>query len=97
MSDISSIGGTTPLDTNTTTTAKATTTSSKDFKETLAKVSGHKYAKITNGSRKGEYVNQSGNDRNGEAFRLVERDGHEYHVYGKTVVRVADPAPASKK
>jgi hypothetical protein len=71
----------------TTTTAK---TNPKGFKETLDKVSGHKYAKIANGVRQGEYVNQSGNDRDGQAFKLVERGGHEYHVYGKTVVRVAD-------
>jgi hypothetical protein len=71
----------------TTTTAK---TNPKGFKETLDKVSGHKYAKVTNGVRKGEYVNQSGNDRDGQAFKLVERAGHEYHVYGKIVVRVAD-------
>jgi hypothetical protein len=71
----------------TTTTAK---TNPKGFKETLDKVSGHKYAKVTDGVRKGEYVNQSGNDRDGQAFKLVERAGHEYHVYGKIVVRVAD-------
>jgi len=70
--------------------AKQTKKTSTDFKEHLARVSGHKYAKITDGPRKGMYVNQSGNDRDGDAFKLVSRGGHEYHVYGKIVVRVGD-------
>ena len=93
MSDVTTVsgGGTTPVDTNTkpVTAAKPAAT---DFKDHLAKVSGHKYAKVTAGQYKGQYVNQSGNDRDGQLFRLVERGGHEYHVYGKTVVRLSDQA-----
>jgi hypothetical protein len=96
MSDVTTVSGATGGVTSAAATTKKTTTTAKTnpkgFKETLDKVSGHKYAKIANGVRKGEYVNQSGNDRDGQAFKLVERAGHEYHVYGKTVVRVADQA-----
>jgi hypothetical protein len=73
--------------------AAATKTEPKQsFEETLKKVSGHKYARVTEGDKKGMYVNQSGNARDGDAFRLVKRDGFEYHVYGtgkdRMVVRV---------
>ena len=89
MSEVTPVsGGTSP--TSATKKTTATKKPAANFKETLEKVSGHKYAKITDGPRKGEYVNQSGNDRDGQAFKLVERGGHEYHVYGKIVVRVAD-------
>jgi len=74
MSDVSAVtgaGGATPATTKKTTDK----TAAKDFKETLKAVDGHKYAKITDGERKGLYVNQSGNERNGDAFKLVERDG----------------------
>jgi hypothetical protein len=84
MSDVTTVaasGGTTPVDTSKTTTSDKTTGTS--FKETLAKVSGHKYAEIKDGDRKGMFVNQSGNARDGDAFKLVERDGHEFHVYGE--------------
>jgi hypothetical protein len=83
MSDVTSVGattGTTPADNATTTKTK--TTGGTSFKETLAKVSGHKYAEIKDGDRKGMFVNQSGNARDGDAFKLVERGGHEFHVYG---------------
>jgi hypothetical protein len=93
MSDVTTVSGATGGVTSVATAPKTTTAAKanpKGFKETLEKVSGHKYAKVTNGVREGEYVNQSGNDRDGQAFKLVERGGHEYHVYGKTVVRVAD-------
>ena len=66
--------------------------SGTDFKEHLAKVSDHKYAKITDGPRKGMYVNQSGNDRDGDAFKLVNRGGFEFHVYGNRVVRLPKSA-----
>jgi len=90
MSEITSVSsGGTPT-TATTSQTPAAKKPGKDFKEHLAKVSGHKYAKVTDGPRKGMYVNQSGNDRDGQAFKLVERGGHEYHVYGKIVVRVGD-------
>ena len=91
MSNVTAVGGATPPTTKTTTktkTAAAEKANPKGFKEVLAKVDGHKYAKVTNGARKGEFVNQSGNARDGQAFKLVERGGFEYHVYGKQVVRV---------
>jgi len=96
MSDVTAVGGATPPTTKTTkTTAKTTETAKtnpKGFKEVLEKVDGHKYAKITNGVRKGEFVNQSGNARDGDAFRLVERNGFEFHVYGERVVRLPKAA-----
>jgi hypothetical protein len=93
MSDVTAVGGATPPTTKTTKSTKSTTTATaktnpKGFKETLDKVSGHKYAKVGNGVRKGEFVNQSGNARDGQAFKLVERDGFEFHVYGNRVVRL---------
>jgi hypothetical protein len=94
MSDVTAVGGATPPATKTTKTTKATTEKAnpKGFKETLEKVSGHKYAKVGNGVRKGEFVNQSGNARDGDAFKLVERDGFEFHVYGDRVVRLPKAA-----
>lgn len=40
------------------------------------------YARILSGPRKGLFVNLSGNLRDGMAFRVVERDGRRFHVYG---------------
>ena len=90
MSEITGVSsGGSPVSTS---AAKPTKTATTDFKEHLDKVSGHKYAKIADGPRKGMYVNQSGNYRDGQAFKLVERGGFEYHVYGKQVVRVPKAA-----
>lgn len=97
MSDVTGVtsasGGTTAATKKTTTTAKKTGTS---FKETLAKVAGHKYAEIKNGDRKGMFVNQSGNARNGDAFKLIERNGHEFHVYGEGKDRKVFEVPVVK-
>jgi hypothetical protein len=99
MSDVTAVGGATPPTTKTTTKTKtaatADKTNPKGFKETLEKVSGHKYAKVANGVRKGEFVNQSGNARDGQAFKLVERNGFEFHVYGERVVRLPKSDKAS--
>jgi hypothetical protein len=46
-------------------------------------VAGHGYADIVAGPRKHLFLNTSGNARDGRAFRIVERDGREYHVYGE--------------
>jgi hypothetical protein len=95
MSNVPAVtgGASTPATTKTTTkTTTAAKANPKGFKETLDKVSGHKYAKIANGVRKGEFVNQSGNAREGQAFKLVERDGYEFHVYGSRVVRLPKAA-----
>ena len=43
------------------------------------------------------FVNQSGNARNGDAFKLVERDGKEFHVYGEGKDRKVFEVPVVKK
>lgn len=46
-------------------------------------VAGHPYARILNGSDKGLFINQlAGSPRQGTVFRIVERGGHSFHVYG---------------
>src|SRR5919202_6442963 len=50
--------------------------------EKTEKVSGHHYEKIVAGPDKGEYLNRTGNARDGEAFRIVQRGGRTFHVYG---------------
>jgi hypothetical protein len=50
--------------------------------EKTEKVSGHDYVKIVAGPDKGEYLNRTGNARDGEAFRIVQRGGRTFHVYG---------------
>ena len=85
MSDLAAVtasGGVASTAAATDKAAKASTTTAKDFKETLKKVEGHHYAQIADGERKGLYVNQSGNARDGDAFKLVERDGRSFHIYG---------------
>jgi hypothetical protein len=49
--------------------------------EKTEKVSGHHYEKIVAGPDKGEYLNRTGNAREGEAFRIVQRGGRTFHVY----------------
>lgn len=44
-------------------------------------VKGHGYDKIVAGPDKGEYLNRTGNARDGEAFRIVQRGGRTFHVY----------------
>ncbi len=76
-------------------TAPATTDAKKSFAtlfadakadlksgEKLTKVTGHEFARIKGGKRDDMCVNLSGNARNGEAFDLIWRDGHQFHVYG---------------
>ena len=50
--------------------------------ETTKQVEGRAFHDILTGSRKGLYLNTSGNARDGQAFVLVKRDGREYHIYG---------------
>ena len=50
--------------------------------ETLAKVEGHPYARIKGGTRDDQCINLSGNERSGQAFDLIWRDGRQFHVYG---------------
>jgi hypothetical protein len=56
----------------------------KDLKsgEHLTKVDGHPFARIKGGERDAMCVNLSGNARNGQAFDLISRGGHQFHVYG---------------
>jgi hypothetical protein len=49
--------------------------------EKTDKVAGHKYDKIVAGPDKGDYLNRTGNARDGEAFRIVQRGGRTFHVY----------------
>ena len=53
------------------------------------------YDEITSGPRNGMFINRSGNDRDGQAFVLVERAKYEVHIYGtgrnRLVVRVVPP------
>jgi hypothetical protein len=68
--------------------------------ETWNKVDHHKdYKKISGGERNDLFMNLSGNVRTGEAFKIVERDGKTYHVYGsgKDVREVAVGGHADKK
>jgi hypothetical protein len=51
--------------------------------ETWKPVDHHKdYKQIAGGQRDELFMNLSGNVRTGEAFKIVERDGKTYHVYG---------------
>ena len=50
--------------------------------EKLTKVEGHEYARIKGGTRDDMCVNLSGNERSGQAFDLIWRDGRQFHVYG---------------
>jgi hypothetical protein len=50
--------------------------------ETLTKVDGHQFARIKGGTRDDMCVNLSGNERSGEAFDLIWRNGRQFHVYG---------------
>lgn len=50
--------------------------------EKLTKVAGHEFARIKGGKRDDMCVNLSGNARNGQAFDLITRNGHTFHVYG---------------
>lgn len=51
-------------------------------------VLGHRYARIEGGDKSGQYVNTSGNARNGQTFEIVKRGGHVYHVYADKAFRV---------
>ncbi len=50
--------------------------------ETWNAVDHHKdYKKISGGKRADQYVNLSGNERTGEAFKISHHDGKTWHVY----------------
>jgi hypothetical protein len=51
--------------------------------ETWKAVDHHKdYKQIDGGKRDQMFMNLSGNDRTGEAFKIEEKDGKTFHVYG---------------
>ena len=50
--------------------------------EKLTKVDGHEFARIKGGTRDDMCINLSGNERSGQAFDLIWRDGRQFHVYG---------------
>jgi len=50
--------------------------------ERTQKVEGHHYMEIVAGPRNGMFINNSGNNRDGDAFLIVKRHGREFHVYG---------------
>lgn len=45
-------------------------------------VQGHLYSEVIAGPRNGMFINTSGNERHGQAFMKVERDGRTFHIYG---------------
>jgi hypothetical protein len=49
--------------------------------EKTEKVAGHHYEKIVAGPDKGHYLNRTGNARDGEDFKIVQRGGRTFHVY----------------
>ncbi len=62
--------------------AALTDASSKRPKgEKTEKVEGRHYEKIVAGPDKGHYLNRTGNARDGEDFRIVQRGGRVFHVY----------------
>src|SRR5262245_22229450 len=49
--------------------------------EKTEKVEGRHYEKIVAGPDKGRFLNRTGNARDGEDFRIVQRGGRVFHVY----------------
>jgi lipoprotein-anchoring transpeptidase ErfK/SrfK len=65
--------------------------------EKVETVAGHPYAKIVAGPDKDEYLNRTGNARDGEAFRIVQRGGRTFHVYGSDEDRKVFELPHGKQ
>jgi hypothetical protein len=64
--------------------------------ESWRPVSGtNDYAEITAGPRAGQFVNLSGNARDGMAFSIELREGKRYHVYGSHTERDKVEVPAA--
>jgi hypothetical protein len=66
--------------------------------EKLSQVDGHEFARIKGGTRDDMCINLSGNERSGQAFDLIWRDGRQFHVYGgkdHKVVEVGKKAAAT--
>jgi hypothetical protein len=62
--------------------AEATAAAAAPEGERSKEVEGRGYADILSGPRDHLFLNTSGNARDGEAFRLVKRNGVELHIYG---------------
>src|SRR5512144_2874947 len=86
---------TSTTDASTTSAAAKTETAKKSFAtlfaeakddlkkgEKLTKVDGHQFARIKGGTRDDMCINLSGNERSGQAFDLIWRNGRQFHVYG---------------
>jgi hypothetical protein len=69
-------------------TETATVDTSAPKNEKTKAVTGHSYADILNGPRRHDYLNTSGNERDGQTFKILHRDGREYHIYGEGKDRI---------
>ncbi len=84
------------------TTAPADKAPARPEGERTEMVKGHPFARIETGADKGLFLNRLSNSpREGQAFKLVERDGRVFHVYGsgkdKVVAEIkSDRADAAK-
>jgi hypothetical protein len=76
--------------------AALATARSRPKGEKTEKVSGHHYEKIVAGPDKDEYLNRTGNARDGEAFRIVQRGGRTFHVYASGEDRKVFELPHGK-
>jgi hypothetical protein len=74
---------------STSTSASSTKAAARPENEQTKKIAGHSYARIENGSDKGQFLNQlASSPRLGTVFRMVERDDRVFHVYGTGKARV---------
>ena len=80
-----------------TTTKPGDSKSDKPRNETYRPVEGQPYEEIVSGRRNGMFINRSGNQRDGEAFVLVKRDGREFHIYGSGADRQVVPVAKGDK
>jgi hypothetical protein len=62
---------------------KSSASAAKPKGERTEKVDGHSYAEIVAGPRNGMFLNMSDNERSGQAFVMVKREGRQFHVYGQ--------------
>jgi hypothetical protein len=69
-------------DTKTAASGSASSSSDAPKGERTEKVDGHKYVEIISGPRNGMFINNTGGERDGEAFLIVKRHGREFHIYG---------------
>jgi hypothetical protein len=65
------------------TKTKSSASTARPKGEKTEKVDGHSYAEIVAGPRNGMFLNMSVNERSGQAFVMVKREGRQFHVYGE--------------